>query len=139
VGFLRRTERIEHWLTNASNEYRALSEREYRSLTSTWRQHFEAILAEKQYVIKGVQAQRQMESHLGCDVFVFSMPGYRLMPSATDPQFDTAYAHHATALQRLDWDVANPFDAIVVDGAFSFTCLCTHEADVMAHVQFVVV
>jgi hypothetical protein len=136
MGFLKRMARIEDWLTKSSSEFHELSQREYVSLVSNWRKHFEESLEAGRHVAKGPRAEREMELSDCSKLFIFSMPGYRLLPSGTDPTRDAAYAYVAIALQRIDWVAANASDAILADEGFTFTCLCTHEVGTMAEVQF---
>jgi hypothetical protein len=88
------------------------------------------------YVAQGGRAQRRLMSSDVSSLFVFSVPGYRLLPSATDARFDAVYAYSLANLSRMDWETANMGNAILVDQSFTFTCLCSHEVGSMAQVQF---
>jgi hypothetical protein len=133
VGFLRSYPELEHWLCSAAADVRALTDQEYRRLAERWRERFEHALAMGDYV-SGSRATDGMLNLLPSDVFVFSLPGYRLLPSGTDPT-QIAYGYEVQALATVDFDIANPADAIFSDRAFTFACLCTHEAGAFAEAQ----
>jgi hypothetical protein len=136
MGFLRDCPAVESWLERCSSAFRPLVQREYQSLIVEWRQRFEPLLR-SQATSAGPHAELAAIASLPADVFVFSIPGYRFLPAGTDARLDPAYGYRADGLRTFDFTIANPRDAIVVDVALSFTCLCTHEAGVLAEPTFV--
>jgi hypothetical protein len=136
MTFLSPCSKIEAWLREASSGVRPLSQREYQEVTATWRAQFEGALAAG-HLVAGAQAEQSVRALLPRDVFVFSMPGYEFLPSPTDPKMDPVYGYAVDALETIDFAVANTDDAILVDSAMSFSCLCTHEAGAFAEPTFV--
>jgi hypothetical protein len=136
MGFLKPCPELEDWLQRTSERFRPLNQNEYRKLVVRWRDCFEQALVGNDF-LTGASAKQEALCRLPCDVFVFSVPGYRWLPSPTDPKFDPSYGYDAVTLSTIDFAIANPIDAIFVDHAFSFTCLCTHEAGALAEPQFV--
>ena len=135
MGFLKTHVGIEAWLGSSSLEFRRLSQKEYAILVRKWRSRFEQMLIAGQ-CHRGNSAQEALENKLPCSVFVFSVPGYQLLPASTDARLDPAYAYEVDRLETLDFQVTNRADAIIVDQEFVFTCLCTHEAGGLARPEF---
>jgi hypothetical protein len=135
MGFLKLHQGIEAWLRSSSAEFRSLSQKEYAVLVRRWRSTFEQILVANE-CRRGNSAEEAVERKLPCDVFVFSVPGCRLLPASTDARFDPAYAYAAGDLGNLDLEMANSADAIIVDQSLTFTFLGTHEAGGLAHPVF---
>jgi hypothetical protein len=134
MGFLTPRTTIESWLEQASATFRPLSDREYAEVVAGWRNRFETVLENKDYV-RGRSVNDIAQSLLPSDVFVFSLPGYRLLPARTNPSVDLAYGYEARGLRKIDFEIANRADAIIVDKDFAFTCLCTNEAGAFADPQ----
>jgi len=135
MGFLKTHTDVEAWLGSSSLEFRSLSQKEYAGLVRQWRSRFEPMLNAGE-CRHGNSAEEALESRLPRDVFIFSIPGYRLLPASTNPRLDPAYAYEAIRLSALDLQTANRADAIIVDQGFAFTCLYTHEAGALARTQF---
>lgn len=135
MGFLSDSSAVETWLERNCSAFRPLEQREYQALVAQWRARFEKLLR-AQGAAWGAAAELAALSSLPADVFVFSLPGYRFLPSGTDPQLDRAYGYQAQGLRTIDFAVANPADAIVAGVDLSFTCLCTHEAGALAEPMF---
>jgi hypothetical protein len=131
MTFLSSRPGLEAWLHLVSSNVRPLSQKEYQEVVARWRAQFEGALVAEECV-SAAQAEQGMRALLPRDVFVFSMPGYAFLPSATDPKMDPAYGYAADALQTIDFAIANPDDAIFVDRDMSFSCMCTHEAGAFA-------
>lgn len=135
MGFLVDRPELKLSLRTTASYVRALSQREYQELVATWRNHFEEMLASGNSV-SGARAEALLRAVLPADVFVFSIPGYEFLPSATSPRQDPAYGFEVKVLVAVDFAVLNPEDAIIVDHAMTFTCLCTHEAGMLAEPIF---
>jgi len=131
MSFLTPHPRLESWLCRASSRVRSLNQREYQKLVAAWRAQFKSALVARDCVF-GARAEQGALALLPADAFVFSMPGDSLLPSGTDSKLDPTYGYEVDALATIDFAVANPADAIFVDRAMSFTCLCTHEAGALA-------
>ncbi len=135
MGFLEVHRGVEDWLRTSSVRFRNLSQKEYSGLVRNWRSRFEHLLVTDE-CLRGSSAEQAVECRLPCDGFVFSVPGYRLLPASTDARFDPAYAYEVGGLESLDFDVTNSADAIVVDRDLTFTFLGTHEAGALARPAF---
>jgi hypothetical protein len=122
---------LEAWLHEASAGARALNRGEYRDLLAAWQSVFEPML-EAQDRRTGAKAEAGLRALLPRDLFVFSIPGYRYLPAATNFQRDPRYGFYVSQLRTIDFGVANRMDAILADAALTFTCLCTHEAGAFA-------
>jgi hypothetical protein len=127
MGFLKIYPGVEAWLRSSSAEFRSFSQKEYAALVRRWRSSFEPTRVANE-CRRGNSAEEAAERKLPCDVFVFSLPGYRLLPASTDARFDPAYAYAAVDFGKLDLETANRADAIIVNQSLTFTFLCTHEA-----------
>ena len=138
MGFLRDAPAVEAWLRRGSSAFRPLTQREYQTLVAQWRARFEGLLR-RQRAASGAKAEVAALSSLPADASVFSIPGYRFLPAATDPQLDRAYGYQAEALHTVDFEVANNADAIVTDVGLTFTCLCTHETGAFAEPMFALI
>jgi len=134
MGFLKSRPNLELWLEQAAATFRPLTQREYGKVVAEWRARFEPVLAANDYVT-GRSVKDLAQSLLPRDVFVFNVPGYRLLPAGTSSRLDGAYGYEALGLTTIDFSITNPADAVIVDRDFTFTCLCTHEAGAFAEPQ----
>ena len=92
------------------------------------------MLADRDY-LSGDSAIHTLESLLPADVIVFNFPGYPWLPTRRSSASGTTYAYEAIALAQIDAETANSAEAIMVDRAFAFTCVFTHEAGAFAEPQ----
>jgi hypothetical protein len=134
MGFLRPRPKIEEWLAQAAASFRPLGQREYGKLVADWRAHFDHTLETGDF-ISGRDVEEAANSLFPADTFIFNVPGYRLLPAGTGPKFDQASGYEALKLGCINFEIANPADAVITDRAFTFTCLCTHEAGAFASPQ----
>ena len=119
------------WFQEAASGARALDPHEYKNLVAGWQSEFEPLL-EVRNCRTGARAEAGVRALLPRDVFVFSMPGYRYLPAATNAQRDPRFGFYVSQLRTIDFDLANRMDAILADSELTFTCLCTHEAGAFA-------
>jgi len=122
---------LEAWFQVAASGARALDRREYQDLVAGWQAQFEPLL-EAGDLRTGAKAEAGVRALLPRDVFVFSIPGYRYLPAATNAHRDPRFAFYVSQLKTIDFDIANRMDAILADSELTFTCLCTHEAGAFA-------
>lgn len=122
---------LEAWFQASASGFRALDAREYQELLANWQAEFEPLL-EARDRRRGAKAEAGVRALLPRDVFVFSIPGYRYLPAATNSHRDPRFAFYVSQLKMIDFGIANRMDAIVVDSELTFTCLCTHEAGALA-------
>lgn len=125
------TRDLEAWFEKTSDGARALERTEYHDLVAAWQATFEPML-HAQDRRTGARAEAGLLALLPRDMFVFSIPGYRYLPAATNFQRNPRYAFYVSALRSIDFVVANQVDAILADSELTFACLCTHEAGAFA-------
>jgi hypothetical protein len=135
MGFLKTHAGVEAWLRFASSHFEPMSQAKYTAIVREWRFHFDALLRARHFR-EGRAAEEAIEQTLPCDVFVFSIPGYPLLPASTDPRLSPAYGYEVSGLRDVDLAAANEADAMITNRDFSFAYLGTHEAGVLAHPQF---
>lgn len=135
MGFLKAHAGVESWLRLASSHFEPLPQAKYTAIVSEWRSHFDELLLARQ-LREGSAAATAIERMLPGDVFVFSIPGYRLLPASTDPRLSPAYGYEVSGLREVDLAAANEADAVISDRSFQFTYLGTHEAGALANPQF---
>jgi hypothetical protein len=126
MGFVRSVGKIEHWLDSASSQWRWGGDADYREIVARWRNRCEPLLVCRSQRVRGERAMLAVDQRLPDDVAVFSLPGYQYLPSSTSPTAPP-YVYFVRQLLSVDREVVNCHDAIVVDMAFSYTCLYTHE------------
>jgi hypothetical protein len=122
---------LDAWFRVAASGARPLDRREYQDLIRSWQVHFEPLLKAGDRRT-GAKAEEGARALLPRDVFVFTIPGYRYLPAATDARHDARYGFYVSQLRTIDFNVANQMDVILTDAEFTFTCLCTHEAGAFA-------
>ena len=131
MGFLSEPSELVGWLRSAAISVRALEQREYQDIVKRWREQFEPMFYARAFVT-GTAAEQAVRAALPADVFVFSLPGYRFLPSGTDPQLSPAYGYEVKTLSEIDFGTANRADAIFTDPGMTITLVCTHEAGELA-------
>jgi hypothetical protein len=122
---------LEEWFEVAATGARALDRGEYQALVADWQSQFEQLL-KAQDRRAGAKAEAGVRALLPRDVFVFSIPGYRYLPAATNAQRDPRFGFYVTQLRTIDFNIANRMDAILAGSELTFACLCTHEAGAFA-------
>jgi hypothetical protein len=117
---------IEKWLDEHSDEWEEMSDREYRRLVKRWRQNFERILCDDEYIAQGKKAMTLAEDMLPLDCHLFSIPGYKHLPVGTSVHRST-HGYACIGLSHIDRHVCNAYDLILIDTDDTYCCVYTHE------------
>src|SRR5690349_18309294 len=97
---------LEAWFQLGASAARELDRHEYQDLVVAWQSQFEPLL-EARDRRTGARAEAGVRALLPCDVFVFSIPGYRYLPAATNAQRDPRFGFHVSQLRMIDFGIAN--------------------------------
>ena len=136
VGFVRRNERIELWLSVSAASFVQLADGDYRMIVQSWRKVYEPGLLADRGVLRGTAAMDAVDERLPCDVAVISLPNYRGLPGFEGSPL--AYAYFVHCLRHVDRTVMNECDAIVIgQDPNRFCCMGTHEWNALAAPRFI--
>lgn len=133
MGILRNSSTVEEWLSVAAVSHWKMTDAEYRSCVTKWRVTFEPLFADPVASKRGRRAMDAMDAWLPCDLLLISLPGYRGIPGH---EASHAYGYETRQLRIIDRNVANTCNLILCDRAWSFTCMYTHEWQVLAEPMY---
>jgi hypothetical protein len=131
LGFVKENQYIENWLASQEAMFCGIKDSEYRQLLKNWRHHFESAIKSNYYVVQGDKAMLAIEDQLPCNIFIFNLPGSKLLPASTSLNSPT-YGYFVDELGSIDRELLNYSDAILCDNNFKFTCVYTHEWQTLA-------
>src|SRR5262245_62153562 len=124
---------IEAWLTRSAESWALLSDAEYRAVVERWRQAFAGAI-DGPFAVQGVTAVAEFEAQLPATVILFngvSVPRAAVVTGARHP-----HAYKAVRLQSVERELAHGLDLVLVNDAFAYCCVCTHEWQGVAHPIF---
>lgn len=123
---------LERWLADAADAWTVVSDRRYRDLVAQWHAVF-GVNVDRGDEVQGPRALQEFEAELPATVFLFNGVSVSRAANSTTRN---PHAYQATGLRRVDRPLANELDLVLVDAAFSFCCVCTHEWQGLAHPIF---
>lgn len=124
---------IEGWLESSAANWVLASDAEYRSVVARWTETFADII-ERGAGLQGPIAMKSLEKRLPSDLLIFN--GISVERVAHGVQSHPSL-YRASGLRSIDHTLANEHDMIIVDEAFSYCCVCTHEWQALVHPIFV--
>lgn len=131
MGFVKENQFIESWLKDIEAPFQVLTDSEYRKASKGWQTRFAGQISENGYSAQGENAMLLLENMLPCGVYVFNLPGSKLLQASTS-HHEPTFGYSVSNLHLVERELFNRFDAIVTDHDFDFTCLYTHEWQSMA-------
>ena len=128
MGFLREHPGIEAWVQEHADAWRCLTDSEYKSLVSRWKSTFWHLIELERPTRTGTRAMLALDQHLPASLFLFGGVG---VPRVANMGSSGACGYHVTQLRKLDRDLANRLELILVDDRLSYSCVFSHEASSM--------
>ena len=132
MAVVRSNPSIEAWLTHSADSWSLISDAEYRVLVDRWRHVFAASIAGPS-AVQGPTAVAEFEAHLPAAVILFNGVS---VPQAAVTGARHPHAYKAANLRSVASELAHEFDLVLVNDAFSYCCICTHEWQALAHPIF---
>ena len=128
MGFVQTSPAIEQWLEAHSEAWRCITDAEYASVVSRWKENFWRLIELSYQTRTGTRAIADLGHRFPASVFLFSGVRVPLLANMGGPG---TCGYHATLLRKLDREVANTEELILVSDRFAFSYVFSHEAGAM--------
>jgi hypothetical protein len=125
MGILRVLPAIDEWLNADADSWSPISDQEYVTLVSQWREEYLPLISARSHSFQGERAMQAIAARLPSDVLLFS--GVKV-PELQNTGGRGAAAYRAAGLRSVERKMANRLELILAAHDLSWTCVFSHEA-----------
>jgi hypothetical protein len=126
MGILKQKVELEDMFEKLELTWKPMSDSEYRTVVSNWRNAFEAVLIENIKLKESDDAIYKLEEKFPFTGYIFNLPNYKYLP-VTPSSYDPSYGYVVENISEIDREALNRSEAIICDAGFNFTCAFNHE------------